>query len=92
MPLPSIEEQSQIVREIESRLSLADQLAEAVSPGLRQAEALRQSLLQQAFSGRLVPQDPTDEPASALLARLRAAAPTPRPARGRRTTPTTPQP
>lgn len=88
---PSIEEQHQIVREIDSRLSLADQLAEAVSAGLRQAEALRQSLLQQAFSGRLVPQDPTDEPASALLARLRAAAPAPRPARGRAKT-TTPQP
>ena len=38
---------------------------------LRQSEALRQAILHQAFTGRLVPQDPADEPASALLARLR---------------------
>jgi len=37
---------------------------------------LRQSILHAAFTGRLVPQDPTDEPAAALLGRLRAA-PTP---------------
>jgi type I restriction enzyme, S subunit len=38
------------------------------------AEALRQSILKAAFSGQLVPQDPRDEPASALLARLAAQA------------------
>ena len=35
------------------------------------AEQLRNSILQEAISGRLVPQDPNDEPASALLARIR---------------------
>ena len=39
---------------------------------LQRSEALRQAILKKAFSGRLVPQDPADEPASALLARLRA--------------------
>jgi len=37
---------------------------------LRQSEALRQSILKKAFTGRLVPQSPTDEPADDLLARL----------------------
>lgn len=40
----------------------------------QQSAALRQSILKAAFSGQLVPQDPTDEPAAALLARLAAQA------------------
>ena len=39
---------------------------------LRRAARLRQSILKQVFEGKLVPQDPTDEPASVLLKRLRA--------------------
>ena len=38
---------------------------------MRRAERLRQSILKEAFAGRLVPQDPADEPASDLLARIR---------------------
>lgn len=89
-PICSETEQHQIVLEIESRLSVADKLAEAVETSLRQAEVLRQSLLHRAFQGQLVPQDPTDEPASALLARMRAAAPSPRSPRGRTPKPATP--
>lgn len=67
-----INEQKQIMVEIESRLSEADQLDQTLATSLQQAEALRQSILKRAFSGQLVAQDASDEPASALLARIRA--------------------
>jgi len=70
--LCGIEEQKQIQMEIEARLSEVDQLDQTLISSLQQAETLRQSILKRAFSGQLVPQDPHDEPASALLARIRA--------------------
>ncbi len=70
--LCGIEEQKQIQMEIEARLSEVDQLDQTITTSLQQAEALRQSILKKAFSGQLVPQDPNDEPASELLARIRA--------------------
>lgn len=72
IPLPPIEQQRRTVQEIESRLSVADKIEESISQSLKQAEALRQSILKKAFSGKLVPQDPNDEPAEKLLARIRA--------------------
>lgn len=72
IPLCSLSEQQQIVAEIESRLSVCDKLEETIAQSLLQAEALRQSILKQAFAGKLVPQDPSDEPADKLLARIRA--------------------
>lgn len=54
IPVCSLEEQQRIVEEIESRLSVCDKLEETISASLKQAEALRQSILKQAFEGKLV--------------------------------------
>lgn len=69
--LCSIEEQHQIVQEIEFRLSICDRLEATITENLQRAEALRQSILKQAFAGKLVPQDPNDEPAEQLIERIR---------------------
>jgi type I restriction enzyme S subunit len=71
IPYCSVEEQRQIVSEIESRLSVADKIEETITQSLKQAEALRQSILKKAFEGKLIPQDPSDEPVEKLLARIR---------------------
>jgi type I restriction enzyme, S subunit len=54
LPFPPIEEQQQIVQEVESRLSVCDKIEETITNSLKQAEALRQSILKKAFEGRLV--------------------------------------
>jgi len=63
--------QEQIVAEVERRLSVISALEAAVEANLKRAERLRQSILREAFAGRLVPQDLNDEPASVLLERIR---------------------
>ncbi|WP_217633882.1 restriction endonuclease subunit S [Hymenobacter psychrophilus] len=83
--LPPLAEQAEIVAEVERRLSTIDALEQTLAAELKRAERLRQSLLHRAFTGRLVPQDATDEPAGELLARLReAAAPGPAKAKASR--------
>lgn len=74
IPTPgNVSEQNKIVQEIESRLSVCDKIEETIESSLQQAEALRLSIINKAFEGKLVPQDPNDEPAEKLLERIRAA-------------------
>ena len=72
IPLPPIKEQTEILRLFAEQRALAAEQSANVAHALRQSAAQRKNILQAAFSGRLVPQDPNDEPASVLLARIRA--------------------
>jgi type I restriction enzyme S subunit len=69
--LPSKSEQQAIVSAIESRLSECDKLEKTIDDALTLSASLRQSILKKAFEGRLVPQDPNDEPAEKLLERIK---------------------
>jgi type I restriction enzyme S subunit len=71
-PLPTLEEQQEIARRTQQLFSLADQLEARLTSARRIAERLTPALLAKAFRGELVPQDPSDEPASVLLERLAA--------------------
>ena len=72
VPICSTDEAEAILEMLASSLSEIDQLDLTMATSLQQAAALRQSILKKAFSGQLVPQHPKDEPASALLARIKA--------------------
>lgn len=68
--VPPLDEQSEIVLRVQRLLELADQLESRHNAAFRIAESMASSLLTMAFHGELVPQDPTDEPATELLAKI----------------------
>jgi len=84
VPVPPLEEQRRIVAEIEERLGAIDALRAAIERAQRRSAALRRSVLERAFRGELVPQDPSDEPASVLLDHIRAQRAATGPRRGGR--------
>lgn len=86
VPLPPLLEQTAVIAAADRVLSLVDSLDQAIINSLMESSGLRQSTLKRAFEGKLVPQDPADEPAEKLLERIRAdrAIPAPGgPTRGR---------
>ncbi|MGB8021814.1 MAG: hypothetical protein WCF04_11350 [Candidatus Nanopelagicales bacterium] len=86
VPVPPPGEQVRIVAEVERQFSFIDACERAVDAALVRSGALRRSVLKAAFEGRLVEQDPSDEPAAALLERIRSertSAPGKAPRRGR---------
>jgi type I restriction enzyme S subunit len=72
VPLAPLAEQSRVTDEVDRLLTVATAAAGDMSRNAHRASRLRQSILKWAFEGRLVDQDPNDEPASALLDRIRA--------------------
>lgn len=73
IPLPPTAEQVEIVAGLDHALALATRADADIDASLRGASTLRNAILKRAFSGSLVPQDPLDEPASALLERILAS-------------------
>jgi type I restriction enzyme S subunit len=71
--LAPLEEQREIVRRIKSAFARIDRMTADAVRAAHLLDRLDERLLAKAFRGELVPQDPADEPAEALLARIRAA-------------------
>jgi type I restriction enzyme S subunit len=91
MPLAPVAEMREVVERLSAQLSGIEAQEREIGHLLRLAAAQRQNILRAAFAGQLVPQDPADEPASALLARIRAER-AQRPAAAKRMRRSPPQP
>jgi type I restriction enzyme S subunit len=69
-PLPPLEEQKEIVRQVDKLFALADKVEAHYQKAKARVDKLSQSVLAKAFRGELVPQDPNDESAEKLLERI----------------------
>ncbi len=72
IPLPALAAQTQIIQRVEALFTLADRIEAYATAARAHAQRLSPLVLAKAFRGELVPQDPQDEPASALLERIAA--------------------
>jgi type I restriction enzyme, S subunit len=66
-----LKEQKEIVSQIEQGFSLIENTSQIVESTLQNLQTMKMSILKQAFEGKLVPQDPNDEPSSVLLERIK---------------------
>jgi len=73
IPLPSLEDQANIVRIVDERLSQCDAAEKTIDAELLRSKKLRQGILNSAFKGRLVPQDPNDKPVKLHLEETRSS-------------------
>jgi len=72
IPLMPINEQKYVLGKIEDGFASSKNVSEEIEPRLDSLNSLKLSILKQAFEAKLVPQDPKDEPASELLAKIKA--------------------
>ncbi len=70
LAIPPVDEQYEIVRRVESMFALADSVEKQYQDAKARTDRLTQAILAKAFRGELVPQNPDDEPAEALLQRI----------------------
>jgi type I restriction enzyme S subunit len=72
VPLPPLAEQGRMIEELDRILSIGNVVEESIAKQTLHSGRLRQAILSTAFEGKLVDQDPADEPADVLLDRIRA--------------------
>jgi type I restriction enzyme S subunit len=72
IPLPPSAEQDEIADKIQQNFLIIERIESELQKFTKQSEVLRQSILRDAFMGRLVPQNPADEPAERILERIKA--------------------
>jgi type I restriction enzyme S subunit len=71
IPLMSLLEQYQIIKEIEKRISKIENISKILESNIKYGIRLKSNILRNAFEGKLVPQDPSDESVEILLSRVK---------------------